>query len=263
MIKSHKKLRVFLVDDEPLALKRLVRLLAETERAEIAGQTCEPLEALQIIPTLDLDALFLDIQMPELMGFELLQKLRDYPPVIFTTAFDKFALQAFEVFSVDYLLKPVEAERLEKSLEKLEKLAFEKSDERAANIERLLENFAQDHSRKSPKELDRIASRIGGKIQIIETAEITHFFAEDKITFAQNIDGKQFPLDYSLNELENRLNGRTFLRVHRNAIVNTGFIEEVYGWFSGKVLIRLKNAKKTEIVVARDRVKNLKDFFEI
>lgn len=263
MIKNSKKLRVFLVDDEPLALKRLARLLAETGRAEIAGHTTEPLKALQVIPTLDLDALFLDIQMPELMGFELLQKLGHYPPVIFTTAFDQFALQAFEVFSVDYLLKPIEAERLAKSLEKLEKLAVEKSNERAANIERLLENFADHHARESPKKLDRLASRIGGKIQIIETAEITHFFAEDKITFAQNIDGKQFPLDYSLNELEHRLDSRTFLRVHRNAIVNAGFIEEVYGWFSGKVLIRLKNIKKTEIVVARDRVKYLKDFFEI
>ena len=120
-------LKVFLVDDEPLALKRLSRLLLETAKVEIIGQTTEPLKALQVIPKCKLDAIFLDIQMPELTGFELLQKLKSYPPVIFTTAFDEFALKAFEVFSVDYLLKPIEFERLEVTLEKLERISQKKS----------------------------------------------------------------------------------------------------------------------------------------
>lgn len=251
------KLKVFLVDDEPLALKRLSRLLLETGKVEIIGQTTEPFEALQTIPNITLDAIFLDIQMPELTGFELLQKLENYPPVIFTTAFDEFALKAFEVFSVDYLLKPVEFERLEMALEKLDKFSGEKQGE---NINKLLENLAQNFSQTS---LERIASRIGGKVQIIDVGEITHFFAEDKMNFAQNLEGKNFPLDYSLNELENLLNSKNFLRVHRNSIVNANFIDEVHGWFSGRVLIRLKNAKKSEIIVARDRVKILKDFLGI
>jgi two-component system, LytTR family, response regulator len=251
---SNKKLKVFLVDDEPLALKRLSRLLDETGKVEIIGNTTEPLIALQIIPNITLDAIFLDIQMPELTGFELLQKLENYPPVIFTTAFDEFALKAFEVYSVDYLLKPIEAERLEKALEKLEKLIAEKSDESTANLQKLLENLA-------PKPmLERLPSRIGGKVQIIDVKEITHFYAEDKMTFAGNLEGKNFPLDSSLNELEKRLDGSKFLRVHRNSIVNVNFIEEVHGWFSGQVMIRLKNARKSEIIVARDRVKILKDF---
>lgn len=251
------KLKVFLIDDEPLALKRLTRLLDETNQVEIIGQTCEPLEALKIIPILELDAIFLDIQMPELTGFELLQKLEKYPPVIFTTAFDEFALKAFEVFSVDYLLKPIEFERLEKSLEKLKNFSPEKPNE---NIHKLLENLSQTLTQNP---LERIASRIGGKVQIIDMNKITHFFAEDKMTFAQNLEGKNFPLDYSLNELEDRLDSRTFLRVHRNSIVNANFIEAVHGWFSGRVLIRLKDAKGTEIIVARDRVKTLKDFLGI
>ena len=247
-------LKVFLIDDEPLALKRLSRLLLETEKVEIIGSTTEPLKALQTIPTLALDAIFLDIQMPELTGFELLQKLGNYPPVIFTTAFDEFALKAFEVYSIDYLLKPIEAERLEKALSKLEKVAADKPDETKLNLQKLLENL-------SPKPLlERLPSRIGGKVQIIDVKEITHFFAEDKMTFAGQIDGRNFPLDFSLNELENRLEKRTFLRVHRNSIVNVNFIEEVHGWFSGQVIIRLKTAKKTEVIVARERVKNLKDF---
>lgn len=253
------KLKVYLVDDEPLALKRLSRLLYETNRVDIIGQTTEPLKALQTIPKLELDAIFLDIQMPELSGFELLQKLENYPPVIFATAFDEYALRAFEVYSIDYLLKPIEAERLEKALVKLEKNFAEKSD-RATNLQKLLEDFAANIKVETKRPLDRIASRIGGKVQILDVMEVTHFFARDKLTIAQNANGKQFPIDYALNELETKLDNRTFLRVHRNSIVNINFIEEVQGWFSGRVLIRLKNAEKTKLVVARDRVKILKVF---
>jgi two-component system LytT family response regulator len=254
-----KKLRAFLVDDEPLALKRLSRLLVETQKVEIIGQTTEPLKAWQLIPSFELDVIFLDIQMPELTGFELLQKLTNYPPVIFTTAFDEFALKAFEVFSVDYLLKPIEAERLEKALEKLEKFISEKQTD-TTNLQNLLASLANNSIADRIRPFDKIASRIGGKVLILTVSEIICFFAEDKITFAQNIEGKQFPIDYSLNELETKLDIRFFLRVHRNSIVNINFVEEVHGWFSGKVLIRLKGIKKNEIVVARDRVKVLKDF---
>lgn len=254
-----KKLRAFLVDDEPLALKRLSRMLVETEKIEIIGQMTEPLKALQIIPSLELDVIFLDIQMPELTGFELLQKLTNYPPVIFTTAFDEFALKAFEVFSVDYLLKPIEAERLEKALEKLEKLVSEKQTD-TTKLQNLLASLANNSIVERVRSFDKIASRIGGKVLILNVSEIACFFAEDKMTFAQNIEGKQFPIDYSLNELENKLDIRNFLRVHRNSIININFVEEVHGWFSGRVLIRLKGTKKNEIVVARDRVKILKDF---
>ena len=241
-----------MVDDEPLALKRLSRLLNETNKIEIVGQSNEPLNALKIIPTLDLDAIFLDIQMPELTGFELLKKLEAYPPVIFTTAFDEFALKAFDVYSVDYLLKPIESKRLEMALEKLEKLVT--PEDSTANIERLLHNYSQEEA----EPIERIASRIGGKVQVLDIKEITHFFAQDKLTFAKTIDGKEFPLDDSLNNFEKKLDPKTFLRVHRSSIVNLSYIEEVHGWFSGKVLIRMKDLAKTEIVVARNRVKTLK-----
>ncbi len=247
------KLKVFLVDDEPLAIKRLSRLLSETEKVEIIGQTNEPLDALKIIPNLNIDAIFLDIQMPELTGFELLQKLENYPPVIFTTAYDEFALKAFEVHSVDYLLKPIESERLDLALEKLENLVTNNNSN--SNIEKLLENLTQ----KKDETIARIASRIGGKVQILNIDEITHFFAQDKVTFAKTLKGKEFPLDDSLNKLEEKLDEKTFLRVHRSSIVNLNFIEEVHGWFSGKVLVRLKDKGKTEITVARNRVKILKD----
>ena len=258
-LKLMKKLRVFLVDDESLALKRLSRLLSENGKVEIVGQTVEPLKALEIIPTLQLDAIFLDIQMPELTGFELLRELGNYPPVIFTTAFDDYALRAFEVFSVDYLLKPIEAERLEKALEKLEKISRQTTTGAAENIQKLLENLAANMPAETKRPLERIPSRLGGRVQILDVSEITHFASQDKLTIAQNADNKQFPVDFSLNELEDKLDSQIFLRVHRNSIVNLNFVKEVHGWFSGGILIKLKDAKKTEIAVARERVKILKD----
>lgn len=253
-----KELKVFLVDDEPLALKRLSRLLKETNKVEIVGQTSEPLEALKIIPDLKLDSIFLDIQMPELNGFELLQNLTTYPPVTFTTAFDEFALKAFEVYSVDYLLKPIESERLKLTLKKLEKIASRSPEQATESIKKLLESFARNHPIDKDEPIERVASRIGGRVRILDVHKITHFVSQDKLTFAVTPEGKGFPLDDTLNNLEERLNARTFLRVHRSSIVNLNFVEEVHGWFSGRVLIRLKDVAKTEIVVARSRVKLLR-----
>jgi two-component system, LytTR family, response regulator len=245
-------LKAFLVDDESLALKRLSKLLLQTEKVEIIGQTNKPLDALKIIPTLEIDVVFLDIQMPDLTGFELLQKLENHPPIIFTTAFDEFALDAFEVYSIDYLLKPIKAERLEKALSKLEKIKAEKSGEANENLRELLENLV-------PKPvLTRLPSKIGGKVQILIVNEIPLFYAEDKMTFAQNTEGRKFPIPFNLSELEKRLEKDTFFRLGRNLILNVNFIEEVR--FTSRVIIRLKNAKKTEIIVARERVKALKEF---
>lgn len=241
-----------MVDDEPLALTRLSKLLLKTAKVEIVGQTNKPLNALTIIPALELDAVFLDIQMPELTGFELLQKLENHPPVIFTTAFDQFALEAFEVYSIDYLLKPIALKRLEKAIEKLEKLKSEKTETSTENLQKLLESL-------SPKtRLSRLPSRIGGKVKIIDVKEITHFFSEDKMTFAQTLEKRVLPINHSLIELEQRLEKEIFFRINRNYIININFIDDVR--FANRVTIRLKDAKKSEVLVAHERVKALREF---
>lgn len=255
------KLRVFIIDDEPLAIRRLTRLLKETGRVEIIGDTTEPASIVETLPALALDALFLDIQMPDLNGFELLAKLKNYPPVIFTTAFDEYALRAFEVNSLDYLLKPVEAERLENALTKLEKRRSERLSASPIDLEKIIQNLAASLAPKHT--LERLPSRIGGRVQFVPVAEITHFFAQDKLTFANTVEGKQFPLDFSIAEIEKKVGAKTFIRIHRSALVNTAFIDEVHGWFSGRVIIRLKDKSRSELVVARDRVHVLKDALNI
>src|SRR5712691_8554511 len=121
-------IRAYVVDDEPLAVKRLVRMLAATGRVEIAGSTSEPEAALAFLNAHGVDVLFLDIQMPGLTGFELLERLETQPLVIFTTAYDRYALNAFDVNSIDYLLKPIEADRLDRALDKLQRLQRPGSD---------------------------------------------------------------------------------------------------------------------------------------
>ena len=255
------RLQVFIIDDEPLAIRRLTRLLKETGRVRIVGDTTEPASIVETLPALTLDALFLDIQMPDLNGFELLAKLKNYPPVIFTTAFDEYALRAFEVNSLDYLLKPVEAERLENALIKLEHRRRERLSASPIDLEKIIQNLAA--SLAPTRTLERFPSRVGGRVQFVPVAEITHFFAQDKLTFASTVEGKQFPLDFSIAEIEKKVDAKTFIRIHRSALVNTAFIDEVHGWFSGRVMVRLKDKRRTELVVARDRVRVFKDLLNL
>jgi two-component system LytT family response regulator len=245
-------IRAFVVDDEPLAVERLVRLLEQSRRVTIAGTSTDPHEALGALTAADLDVLFLDIQMPGLTGFELLEQLDRDLPVIFTTAYDRYALDAFAVNSIDYLLKPVESERLDHALDKLERLAGQTR----PDVRELARAVAAQLS--PSRRLERIASRIGERTTLLEVARITHFYSRDKLTFAVT-GGRDHVVDFTLSELEDRLDRRRFVRIHRATIVNTAFVHELDGWLDGGVIVRLRDDKKTELSVARDRVRALKE----
>lgn len=253
-------IRAYVVDDEPLAVKRLVRMLEATGRLTIAGQTSDPEEALAFLNAHPVDALFLDIQMPGLTGFELLERLETQPLVIFTTAYDRYALNAFDVNSVDYLLKPVEAERLDRALDKLERLHGSGSDPASrppsTDIKALARELAAQLS--PTRRLERIASRVGERTTVLDVARISHFSAKDKLTFAV-VNGREHVVDYTLAELEERLDTRRFVRIHRGTLVNLAFVQELFPAVDGGVLVRLKDEAKTELSVARDRVRDLKD----
>ncbi|HJT90151.1 MAG TPA: response regulator [Bryobacteraceae bacterium] len=244
-------LRVYLVDDEPLALKGLTRLLKITGRVEIAGAATDPRVALEFLSNHEVDAVFLDVQMPGLTGFELLARLPSHPLVVFTTAFDRFALNAFEVNSVDYLLKPIEPRHLDRALGKLERILG--SAERAANRDGIRSLIAE-LSHRYPT---RIASRTGDRVTFTDLSAISHFYSKDGLTFAA-AGTKDVIVDTTIAELEQRLDPEVFLRVHRGAILNLTFIDEVSRGFAGGLNVRLKDGRRTSLPVARDRVRNLK-----
>jgi two-component system LytT family response regulator len=248
------RLRVFLIDDEALALRRLARMLEATHRVHIVGSAADPEAALAALTEASVDALFLDIEMPGLSGFELLAKLPAQPFVIFTTAYEHYALRAFAVNSIDYLLKPIEAEQLDRALTKLERLrATGQPPELGAVVEQLA---AALKAQPSPYPT-RIASRLGDRVQFIELQRASHFIAKDKLTYAVASE-RQFVIDATITELEQRLDPARFIRIHRATLVNLDFIAEVHTAFAGGMIVRLKDAGRTELAVARDRVRALK-----
>lgn len=252
-------LRAYLVDDEPLAIKRLARLLDGFDALRIAGSATDPAQALDYLNREPTDVLFLDIQMPGLNGFELLAQLTEQPFVIFTTAYDEYALRAFEVNSIDYLVKPIETAQLARALKKLSHLRpVSKPDwQRDSDLPALLKELAASLRNQRPGYLSRIASRVGERISFLSVGDITHFVSQDKLTYAV-VNGRRHCVDQSIAELERRLDPAKFLRVHRSTLVNMDWIHEANFWFTGKLILSLNDVHRTQIPVSRDRVRSLK-----
>lgn len=252
-------LRAYVVDDESLALKRLTRLLQATGFIEVVGSTTSPAVALKFLASESVDVLLLDIQMPGMNGFELLARLPAQPLVIFTTAYDRYALKAFEVNSIDYLLKPVQPRQLDRALKKLVLLRdTAKSLEMRAQLKLLASKLAAESSLAAKELQARICSRVGDRILFIDLDKVTHFFSENKLTYAA-AGAKRYVVDYTLTELEQKLGAKGFIRIHRATLVNLALIDELYRWFGGRMLIRMKDEHRTELTVAREHVKRLKE----
>ena len=249
------KLKVYLVDDEPLAIRRLSRLLTREGRVEILGSSTDAQQAVSFLARQHIDVLFLDIEMPIVNGFEMLRQLSRPPMVIFTTAFDQYALQAFEVNSIDYLMKPIESAQLERALNKAEGFLRQG---RQLDWGAVVDDLAATLSAAQSRFPTRIASRVGERTQFIDLARVTHFVAENKLTYAETAT-KSYVVDESIAELEQRLDPMVFVRIHRGILLNTKYVAEMQQWFGGRALVRLKDEKRTELAVARDRVRMLKD----
>jgi two-component system, LytTR family, response regulator len=253
------KLRVYLVDDEQPALNRLSRLLETSGQVEIVGSTVNPRSALQFLATNQPDVVFLDIQMPEMNGFELLSQLSWQPLVVFTTAYDQYALRAFEVNSIDYLLKPIDPSQLERALAKLERLTTDPRPRWLNHPE--FRAMLQELSRtlRDPRSAfpERIPVRIGERTQFLALARVTHFFAEDRLTYAAT-ETKNYCVDWPITELEQKLDPAKFIRIHRAILLNLDWMEDLTPSFAGRLTVRLKDPKRTELTVARDRARAVK-----
>ena len=260
-------LRAYLVDDESLAIERLQRLLSSFDSILIAGSATDPMKALDYLssePGRLIDVLFLDIQMPELNGFDLLARLNRQPFVIFTTAYDEYALRAFEVNSIDYLVKPIETSQLTRAIRKLDRFRpVPKPDwQLDAGLPSLLKELSASLRSQRPDFPRRVASRVGERISFLDLDAVTHFVAHDKLTYAI-MNGHRHCVDQTIVELERRLDPARFLRIHRAVLVNLDWVQEVNSWFAGKVMLTLRDSAHTQIPVARDRVQSLKSHLGI
>jgi two-component system response regulator LytT len=246
-------MRILLVEDEELAAKRLAQMIGEiVPGAEIHG----PLDTIRetvdhLNKTPDYDLIFMDIQLADGKSFTVFDQCKVITPVIFTTAYDEFALKAFELNSIDYLLKPIKKEKLELSIEKFQRLKeYYGADHSNDKLYELLRNI-----RATPATVykDRFLVSRGDAMIPLKVEEIACFYAEDKCVFLLTHDNKRHLIPHSMEELSGKLDPKLFFRVNRQYILSSESIRKVYNHFNFKLKIELKADPKAEIFVSRSK----------
>ena len=223
-------MRALVIDDERLARKELIKLLEDFPEVEILGEAANADEAFELINSLNPDLLFLDIQMPGKTGFELLEMLDSVPKVIFTTAYDEYALKAFEVNALDYLLKPIQLDRLNDTITKLEPPQQEVTEEKEPKLGLMDQVFVKD----------------GDKCWFVSLKDIRYFESYGNYikVFFENFKPM---IHKSLNALDEKLNDRDFFRASRKHIINLSWVESIEPWFNGGLMVKLKGGDKVEV----------------
>lgn len=251
-------MKVLIIEDERPAARRLQRLLEKLDVSvnKILHSVSESIEwfANNSHP----DLIFLDIQLSDGLSFEIFDEVEIHSAVIFTTAFDEYALQAFKLNSIDYLLKPIEADELETAVNKYRNRLPEKKEIQVNfdDIKKLLANPVEREYKK------RFTTRIGQHIKMIPVDEIELFYSENKGTYAHTVDGRDYLLDTTLEQLEDELEPPTFFRVNRTFIVSINAIADIVAYTNSRLKLRFNNYKSQEVIVARERVKDFKLWLE-
>jgi two-component system LytT family response regulator len=244
-------MRVLVVDDERLARKELISLLSQNDNIEILGEAPNVDEAKEKIESLQPDVVFLDIQMPEKTGFDLLEELDFVPLVVFITAYDEFALQAFQVNALDYLLKPIEPDRLTETLKKLEKKLEELKKEEELEVDVPKDKLSLN---------DQVFVKDGDKCWFVKLANVRLFESDGnyiKVYFEKN----KPMIHKSLNALDERLDEKSFFRASRKHIINLSWVESIEPWFNGGLVVTLKGGERIE--VSRRQAARFKDLMSL
>ena len=261
-------LTAVLVDDEELARDELGFLLGQVGGVDIVGQAGNGVEAVSTIIRLKPDVVFLDIQMPGLTGFEVARRIIDAKApshIIFVTAYDQHAIEAFEVDAVDYLLKPVDPARLEVAIERTRRLiAFERTAETGdagvstAQLEKIVAIVEERRNRR-----DRLALKVGERFLLVQADEVIYAsLADDVITV---VAGRHVGTSScrTLDELQEQLDPGVFWRVHRSHLVNINKVKEIVPWFNRNYILRMKDEKATEIPVSRNHTRRLREYLKL
>ena len=247
-----QRIRTVIVDDEPLARRRIRRMLARDAEIEIVSDCGNGNEAIAAIKTLKPDLLFLDIQMPEIDGFDVLESLDPsrLPLVIFVTAYDQYALRAFEVSAVDYLVKPFDRVRFEKALDRAKlRMAGERGSDLSRQTLALLEEL-----KARSNHVERLLIKAGGRAFFLKTDEIDWIEAEGKYV-RLHVGKESYLLREAIGSMETQLNPKKFPRIHRSSIVNIDRVRELQPWFHNEYRVILNDG--TELMLSRSCRKRL------
>lgn len=250
----NKTWKTLVIDDEQPARQRLKRLLKPFDQIDIIGEAANGRDGVEQIEKLLPDLIFLDIELPVFNGFEMLRQLKHQPKVVFTTAYDQYAVKAFEEDSIDYLLKPVEPERLEKTIRKLPQTTHNPPDYLA--LEAIIKQF------NFKKEIKTLTVKIGDKILLIKVDNIVFIDADEKYVFLHTADNKSHLTDFTLSSLEEKL-PETFVRIHRSYVINSDYIKEIRKGFNGALVFVMNDRENTRLTSSRSNGELLRQRFDI
>ena len=241
-----------IIEDEAPSRNRLKRLLNNyTDTVTVIGEADNGDDAVKLITEKQPRLLFLDIQLPGIDGLTVLKKIHYEPAVIFTSAYHKYALEAFQAIAIDYLLKPIEQEKLEKAIKKLKVVGFKQ--------EKVTEKIDYVLQAKKNGPQNRIPLRVGERIDLVSPDDILYFQADNKYTKVKS-SRKEYVIDTPLVELEQKLNPDKFIRIHRSTIVNIDWIVELHKWFGGRLKVCLRDEPQTELIASRSYAGKLIDW---
>ena len=244
-------IRALIIEDETPAMERLKAFIEELDEIEILNTTGSGREAAILIDDLKPDLIFLDIHLSDISGIDLFHLISHQPLVIFTTAYDQYAVQAFELKAIDYLLKPFSLNRLKTAVEKAaERLRGKNIPEN--NIEQLIKIWQPQKDY-----LKRIPSKIGDRIYILNDEEIVYFSTDQKLVFAHMFDSK-YLVNYKMEDLNARLDPEKFFRIHRSTIVNLNYVKTIEAWFGGGYKMTVRDKNKSELTISRTAGKALR-----
>ena len=254
----NRRIRILLVDDEELARHRLRRLLDKIDiQVEIVGEAEDGFQAVELIESVKPDVVFLDIQMPGLDGFEVINKLSVIPQIIFCTAFEEYAVKAFEVNGIDYLVKPVREERLAQAIQKLR---LEDSNE--STSKEVIEAVRQMLQLKQKPELTSLPVKVGDRVVFVNLSDVMAFQAKDKYVDVISRKGQTYLSDLSLKRLEELLPNH-FVRVHRAIIVNRMNIHEVRRYLSNRFILVMNDENRSRFTTGRMYVEVVKGLMTV
>jgi len=253
-------MKVIIIEDEKPAARRLSRMLNEL--------SIEPLTMLHsveesvnwFLKNEHPDLIFLDIQLSDGLSFEIFDEVEIKSAIIFTTAYDEYALKAFKLNSVDYLLKPIDSDELEQAVQKFKSLYNTK--ENITFDLNQLKNILSNNSENVTNYKKRFTVKIGQHIKMISTASIECFYSENKATNIHTIDNRSYLIDETLDNLEQRLQPETFFRVSRKYIININAIKDIISYTNSRLKLILQSYNESEIIVSRERVKDFKNWID-
>lgn len=253
-------MKILIVEDEELAVKKLKKTLSEVDgAAEVIGITDSIQSTVNWLENnATPDLILMDIELSDGQSFEIFSRTKVKSAVIFTTSYDEFALKAFKVNSIDYLLKPVQKEELSAALSKFKTMSgmYKPADKPELNMDALIQELQQKLQPKDYRK--RFLVKHGQKLVSIETDDIAYFFSDGRLNFFKTFDNRKFVVDYTMDELEDMLDPQRYFRISRSFYISVASIDQIHDYFGNRLLLHLKPAVDKEAIVSREKVSDFK-----